>query len=493
MAVTAPEHDGQTARIDAPRRWPVLPLTLWVVSLGCALAIGPTLDDWGMSTPLRSFDWRHFRPGVFWRPFELFLRFASGAAPETFPAGVHLVVMVGHGLSAWLIYQLIRFFSRPSALAATLTAVFIVSPGVMMAAWSLDSANQTWSTACGLASLWCRLKAPDRALGLWLLWCVLAIFWKESGAAWFVVVPLCAEGLLCVTGRTEVVRLRRVLVAVTVGLAIVGLYFVVRSSLAFEGQIVARDGRYALNGSLLTTLKHVAMLVGAALSTVDTVAVIPELHRNLPLGVVTGGLGVPLLLLLVWHLRGQGRSPGFWLCALGVGAVTGPHIIFNRVSEMHVHPVLAICLVTLAVSVDWRGMPRRVALGCLGLWLVGALSATGHKYATWLETSASVDGITEALVPQWEGAPVTRVCGVGVPRIGWGYATFSADPFDAAGFGECMMAAWGWPDRFRHRLRPTREACLDGWPEAVVYEDEAGRPIIERVDPESLTVRDRRP
>jgi hypothetical protein len=475
------------AQVAGEARWLWLPVIAWVVSLACAMAITPTLDDWWAATPLTRMDGAAFLPHVFWRPFEIMVRFAVGAWPASYPWAMHLVVMLGHGLAAWFLVRLGLRFTRSRVTSAWLGTLFILSPAVMMAAWSLDSANQTWSTACGLGALWWRLKEPDRAFGPWLLWCVLALFWKESGAAWFIAAPLMTEGLLVLDGRLERPRLAGALKAIVLGLTLLGVYFLVRKGLAVDGAIMAREGRYALNFSLLTTAKHVAMLIGAAWSTVETVSALSVMHRDMLTSAATGLLGVPLLALALWHGRLKMRTVAFVCCLLGAGALMGPHAIFGRVSEMHTHPLLAATLVIFGVIVDTSALRSTLGRIALGLWVVGALGATGHKYMTWLDTCRGVEQVRATLVAQWEGPPVQKVCTVGRKDRPKGYGTFSAGHYEAAGRGRAVMADWGWDPDFETVTVFNRERCPEPWTEAVIRFEATSGPVIQRVPPSEVT------
>tara|TARA_B100000530_G_scaffold328077_1_gene268520 strand:+ start:67 stop:1533 length:1467 start_codon:yes stop_codon:yes gene_type:complete len=471
---------GQEQATGDPR-WLWLPVCAWLASLCCALTITPTLDDWWAATPLTRMDSTAFLPHVFWRPIEIALRFLVGAWPESFLWGMHSVVMVGHGLGAWFLVKLGLRFTRSRVLSSWLATLFIISPAVMMAAWSLDSANQTWSTACGLGALWYRLKEPDRVIGPWLLWCVCALFWKESGAAWFIAAPLMAEGLLSLDGRLERPRVSEAAKSIALGMVVLVGYFAVRSALAADGMITAREGRYALNWSLVTTGKHVIMLLGAAWSTIETVSAISVMHRDLAVSVITGLLGLPLLAFALWHSRVRIRTVAFIFCMLGAGALMGPHAIFGRVSEMHTHPLLAATLVIFGVIVDQAALKSTFAKVALGMWVLGALGATGHKYATWLDTCRGAEQVRATLAAQWEGPPVQKVCSVWRKDRPQGYGSFSAGHYEAAGSGRAVMADWGWDPDFETVAVFNRERCPEPWTQAVIHFDEASGPTIERV------------
>ena len=470
------EPAGAGLRAEPALLW--LPIFAWVLSLVCAMQITPTLDDWWASTPLTRFEPEVFLPGVFWRPFETLLRLTWGAWPSLYPGGLHFAVMLGHGLSAWLIWRLVAYLGCSKQRASWVSTLFLISPAVMMAAWSLDSANQTWSTACGLGALWWRLQAPRRVLGPWLFGCVLALFWKESGAAWFIAAPLLAEGLALLSKRHETLEIKGVMKAIGVGLGVLALYFLLRKSLAIDGAVTAQEGRYALNLSLVTTFKHVFMLLGAAWSTLETVALLSETHRQLWVAGLSAALGLPLLTLVLWHVRAYLSSLPFWLCVLGAGALMGPHAIFGRVSEMHTHPLLAATLVVLAYLTSRLRFDAQVARVALVLWCLGALGASGHKYLTWLETSRGSEAVTEVLLAQWEGEPVQRLCTVWRKDRPKGYATFSAGHFEAAGSGRALMAAWGWDPDFDTRTVFSQARCPEDWTQALVFFDPEDGPTI---------------
>jgi uncharacterized protein (TIRG00374 family) len=89
----------------------------WVVSLVYAVTITQTLDAWG-ATPSTRFDSSAFLPHVFWRPFEIMLRFAVGAWPDSYPWARHLVVMLAQAGSVLKSFLLREAYGTANARSA---------------------------------------------------------------------------------------------------------------------------------------------------------------------------------------------------------------------------------------------------------------------------------------------------------------------------------------------------------------------------------------
>ncbi|MFH1131038.1 MAG: hypothetical protein V1754_06865 [Pseudomonadota bacterium] len=432
----------------------------WILMCVPAFWILPALDDWGTSAPIAHFSWDLLRPGFFWRPIEKLNRVFLGHFPGALPFYPHLVAVLGHALSGWMVYQLCKKLGASSRLGVISSIVFLVSPAVAAAVWSVDSAVQTWSTACGLSAVWAyMLRNRRQAFGIWLLMSFLALFWKESGVVWFFAAPLFRE--LQLGRETGTVGVWRRLCA-GIGVACIAMvaYFAFRWGFARSFSL-GGDDRYSLLLNPAIWIRNFSMLVGVAATTIDTIAIFGPSPRYL-VGAMSIIFSIPLLgFLFVWAVRNRSLRKGV-ISLMAFFVVLGPHVLLAKVSEMYAHPIVAALAILLVVggfgtlNSGWH----KGAKIALFLFLVGAVFVDAHKWFVMMETGRKADVVGRTIAEHTGDSPPASICIVRKsPTKKFGYSVFSAPPGPASQWGVAARQHWGWEHQVKIFHEETIAKC----------------------------------
>ena len=416
------------------------------------------------------------RPHLFWRPLEVLNRFVAGKLLFFYPGYFHLCAAVAHGACMFLIWRLLtRTRATPSVRTAGI-ALFAIAPGLVAPLWSVDGAAQIWSTAFGLAAT--LSLARGRRYG-WLFWLVLAALAKESGLGWSVAAPmivLAVEG-----GRSgtelETATARSLGTAMLGAAAVVAVYFVARSLLVDPEGIPFVAGRYQLQFSPWSWLRNAAMIIGVAVSTVDTVFLFAT-SGTAWLGAGLAGLGLPLLFVVIRSALKQiaPRTLGAWFVA--ILAIVGPHLPLGRVSEMYAHPLVALLTLLFASRLGETPAPSaRTTRWAFSLALVGAFAVNAHKLSAMIETGERAREVGVRIAAQVNGELPTKICAV-VPKD-WqapAYSVFLASPGPASAWGLSVRSQRGYRNPYPGAVRRVkRRADCPAAAEMVLRFSKAGQ------------------
>jgi hypothetical protein len=431
----------------------VLPVAAFALVALPAFLVLPALDDWFTSFPIFEFSSDIFRPQLFWRPIEKLNLLITGKFHFSYPFYPHLLAITGHATSAAMIYFLARKVDAGAFTASLVTTLFIVSPAVCAAVWSVDSAIQTWSTAFGLSAT-LALLYHDRRVGTvcWLALATISVLWKESGISWFLFSPLYRK---LANERSKIDKgnagssLRRVAIELFVGFIAIGIYFAIRGWLAGDISIGARVGRYAFTIDPLAWIRNLLMLLSFSISTADTLAIFgaePSLVR----GVVTTMLGLPLAALVAAHLV---RTFSLFQIALATAAICtaiAPYLPLGRISEMYAHPIIAgvcvLCCIAFARPTQIRQKYFAVAIV---FFVSVSLAVDYHKLTEMIRTGhrAKVVGVsiveqTKDLMGNNRPAAVCAIVNISSPLAG--YSVFQAQSGPASAWGKSVLPLWDW-------------------------------------------------
>lgn len=434
----------------------------WAIVSLPSFWVFPLLDNWTNARPLFSLSWQSLQPDpLFWRPFEKLTLRLLGAWPALHPALLHLLAVLGHGLSGALVWRLARRGGAASAASAGAAALFLVSPAVGGAVWNVVGVTQIWSTAFGLAALEARVSGSRASARVgWLALAGLASLWKESGLGFFLAAPLFEA--FAAADAAGGGRRRRLAAGLAWGSAALAAYVLLRVALAPGGALGRPAGRYRLLASPAQWVQNLVLLLGASLTTLDSVSLFGTPRR---LGWALASLlaGLPLLFLLgqaAWR-SWDGRRRAAALCC--VPAVALVYLPMAHVSEKYAYPLVALCALLFAPAAEAararRPLGLRAAVACFAL---AALAVDARKLLAMIDSgrgAAAVGARIAALTP----SPPSRVCVVRPDaqraRV---YSVFQADPGPASGWGSAVLPHWGW--RRPEWLLPAarREECRAG-------------------------------
>lgn len=447
-------------------------LLAWALMTIPTFWIMPAMDDWTASAPIPSLSWNLVYPDpILWRPFQRLFRVLAFHFP--YPGLVHATNALGHLLSIGLVILLSRRCggSKRSSLLAGLA--YAMAPAVGAVVWSIDSENHTWSNAFGLASaavLMCdgrdRLRSYASYAG-WFTLSMLSALWNEGGIAWFAVAPL-LKAFASVnssapgeTGRAYT-RCGADLALGSIGVA---AYFTARFTLLGQVMLGMPGARYGVGLNPISLAKHALMLVGAGLSTVDTLALLSP-QPNLWMAFVTLILGLPFLGGLLWRTKRVWSVQESVLALAAIAAVVAPFCVMGHVSEMYAQrpaAVLAILLVgvtcaraRLPVPSWWRRLS--VASAVIACWI-----GNTHKLDAMMAIGRSAATVGDRVVETLDGKAPDYVCSVCEQPLGnFGYSIYEAPPGIAGNCGQAARMRWGWKHQVVFDIVSTADKCQHG-------------------------------
>lgn len=438
-------------RMKPRRLHPLLLLIVLCIPLLCWVTVHvlPTFDDWNtLSSPNFDDDWpKYFLSyGSVWRPIDALLGYVTRANYRLFPLLNHVLILLGHLASVWMVWLLCRRLRFSTHASAVATAFFFFSPCMVATVLSCDSVNQTYSHLWGMVAVWCYLCLHGRRR--FVLWAVLvwmAALSKDNGIAWAVVPPMLAYAFGEADRRTLLRHL-------SFGVAVAVAYGAVRMSLPHTG---INNPDYS-TFIPIKKLRELVMLAGYTWVAADYVSLVHAPSRNLPLFAATCALSLPLLwVLFVRPGRTLWRSRRLWGLVAAMLTALSPHLLIT-LSVMNAYAGLGMAALIVGLAVDVRDKEqgiRSTGQGSrwkpdvyLALWLCAALVTDAHHaYLSWKTSLASRDLAEETLAQM--PAPVERVYCVTVEPAVRGFSSFCVRAEDAFGWGGAVSHATGykWP------------------------------------------------
>lgn len=355
------------------KRFALLFAGLIVLSFG-ALFVLPVLDDWHyLSSPQFGFVPEDFLPGaVFWRPIDALVGLINGRCLPLFPYLNHVLVLCAYFYAWWQLKILLQRYSRGYAVFGAL-ALFTVSPALVACVYSVDSVNQAFSLAFGVASL----VQFGRRRWLAYLLMLLSLFSKENGIVWFGLTPVLSllvlespeeerfdwRGAICKLWKPALVSALLVIV-----------YFVARFSLR-ESSPAPTDSGWYNSGLGWNSLKGLGILLAGALTCIDTLALFVE--RNWVVVVITAVVSGFFLLALLKGFLPARRSAKTWILWLSILLSCVPYILMDHPGEMHAYTI--VWMLSLSIGLLFPAEPERWQRVAIGLFLLVCIPIYVHK------------------------------------------------------------------------------------------------------------------
>ena len=322
----------------------LLPVILYGVC-----SIGPTFDDY---TSLQSTwfiqisDPGYMFPDAWRRPFDFLLGCLLGWFPSLFPVLNHVLMILGHTLSALLVFSICKRLSFSSLATNIATLFFFFSPATLGATLACDGFNQTYAQLWGLLALWFYLvrvstcqSATKNKTWLWLLFVVLAVLSKENGLAWAVVPPIIAYAF-------QLINRRLLFRHIGYGLLVAITYFLIYGIIYVTGITgIEYDEQYT-DATLMSHVKDFLQLMAYTWVPADYMSIVYPPTRHLLIAIITLLLALPFLLLLVsrWKLLKTRQLLLLLLCFL---ILVSPHLL-TVVSIMHNYAALSMAALIVA-------------------------------------------------------------------------------------------------------------------------------------------------
>lgn len=374
------------------------------------------------------------------------------SVPTWFPVFNHLLVVVLFSLTAWIARRILRICSVSAVIREVAFFVILLSPAGMATLFSIDAINQAGAAFFGLLSIYAYLRyAVGRWYLYWLLSAVVAVFFKESGIAYFVVAPLFAfamskPGWKSLVGWESVKRWG---IPVLYGMLLAGIYFGVRLALS-DGRMPFNENgssSYAMHLSVVNILKNMGLLLGSVSTTLDTIALFCT-PRNPAIVILSFLCGIPLLLLilryLVWALRRNDFILKYLVLAVAIFCVAAPHLLIHHCGEMHAYSILPLCAIVAALLFADFGVGGKYIGLSLSLYFLAAVGVDFHKYACMYRSSMLGEIIAEQIDRKSENTPA-NVLLLEVEDIdSKGYSVFCSSAADSFFRGQYYR----WKHRF---------------------------------------------
>ncbi len=373
-----------------------------ILLLAAAFLIRPAGDDWyTLCAPNFNFNWRYLLPqNVFWRPIDALIGGLVAKFPQLFPFINHFLVVGLFLINATLVYLILNILKVSKDIMKTSFILVIIGAGCMNALFSVDSFNQVGANAFGLLSIYSLLRKPNSHV--WLLWCVFALFFKESGIVFFVVAPffcwLTKRGNLSFSISKKNLIMG---IAILVGLT---LYFLMRKYL--NQQVILENEKYSINLST-NLIVNTLMLLGASFTAIDTIALFVE--KNWIVVTVSLLLSVPFLIVcgnIIFHsLKDkENRIRNLLLFAL-ILVISSPHIVMGHAGELHIYPCYVSVILVMGYLFRYCSLNLRFVSIALILFAIVSYCVDWHKWYYIHEQGEKGHRLAERIYQKQEGKP----------------------------------------------------------------------------------------
>lgn len=446
------------------QRW-LLYACYFVLAIG-VFFIRPVYDDWfSAAYPRFDFQLSDLLPsGAFWRPIENGLGGLLASVPTWFPVFNHLLVVVLFSLTAWIARRILRICSVNAVIREVAFFVILLSPAGMATLFSIDAINQAGAAFFGMLSIYAYLRyVGSRRYLYWLLSAVVAVFFKESGIAYFVVAPLVAFAMSkpdwksLVNGKS----VKMWVLPVLSGILLAGIYFGVRLALS-DGRMPFNENassNYAMHLCVVNILKNLGLLLGSVSTTIDTIALFCT-PRNPAIVILSFLCGIPLLLLILRSLVKVFCQNEFLLkylvLAVAIFCVAAPHLLMHHCGEMHAYSILPLFVIVAASLFGDCGVGGKYIGLSLSLYFLAAVGVDFHKYACMYRCGMLGEIIVEQIDEKSENTPA-NVLILEVEDIdSKGYSVFCSSAADSFFRGQYY--------RWKHRFASPEEIYYESLP-----------------------------
>lgn len=427
----------------------------------------PLFDDWYyLTAPNPDFQLNYLLPGMpfwrllpdpayqlgyvyngptFWRPFDALFGAFMAYCPQLFPVLNRAVVILAHVLNAILLDAIAEKLGIKRQWRRFAVCFFLFSSSTWAVTTSPDALNQAYSVLLGVAAVWLYLKKGGYS---YLLLCLGALFWKESGVSWFFVIPVLDAVLHCktlVAFFRDKEQIKRSAIQVALGMLAVLAYFVARFALQGSISLGGGNSTYQLSLFSFSTIKNLVLLFASASTGVDSIALFGTEPSLLLVGITAVLSMVFLGSLLVCVIRmikarnGLFMLLGLVVCALGLAF---PLAILGNAGEMHAYPVLCSMTLVFAYCLDRSNFSvKQLCVSVVCIFLAFTISSA-HKLTAIYEYSDRTERLTQRIHQVYD-APTGPALFVVVDN--WeGYSVFTQHAAQGTCVGLSLRPYYDW-------------------------------------------------
>ncbi len=411
----------------------------------------PAHDDWWYAAP---------KPGMnliaglmpeadFWRPFDRIIEYALGYAPYLFPYANHFLILAGHLALCAGLYILLLHLTKNHACSFIGALFSCMSPGIVLTITNPDFINQVWTMVFGVtaALFFCKGKRI-----LWFVFAFLSVLTKENGIVWFISPVMFHTVYLFMNGEKFLSAVRRNLVYIFIGAAGMVLYFCVRFYL-MGGIVLGAEGvdkgRYSINFSLLHIIRNYTLIIGGAVTPLDSLALFLK-PRNLPILILTGTASVIFIVFVLSGIVNIFRSNRkmFWVLLLlfvCAGYVSSPYAVMGHNSEATAYEMVFMAGLMLGVMLSaYKSSSTSWSRAILVITLLCMVLSSGHKILTKHEYTLGVHNFLNEHRADVPNVPRKAYVYLVEDIEEVGYATYTYPLGHGLGDGSAFNSLWGW-------------------------------------------------
>lgn len=424
-------------------------LISYIIIYCLVYSISPLGDDWYYATsPNPDFQLSELLPGQnFWRPFDVLFGAFIGLFPKLFPMFNRAVVVLAHVLNAALLDGITKKMEIKPTWRKFAVCFFLFSSAAWAVTISPDALNQAYSVLFGLLAIYLHLKNEDYQ---YLLWCLIALLWKESGVSWFFVIPVFDAFFYGKTWnglRKNAKLVKRLVKQTLLSFGVVIAYFSVRFILYGGIALGSSSGTYKLDIFSFTTIKNAFLLFGSAGTGVDSIALLGHDRSLLLVGIT---IICSLVFIVPWlfsvaHLIAKRKQVFSILCIIlcSIGLAL-PLMILGKAGEMHAYPVLCGVTILYSFCLDRsNACIKKHLIPIICIFLAFTISSA-HKLIAVYDYSNRTQQLTKSIQVVYDD-PSGSVLFVSVNDFD-GYSVFSQSALFGTSRGLSMRPYWGWTD-----------------------------------------------
>lgn len=401
------------------------PLLLYTV-----LPILPTHDDWAGTTK------PDFNPffikerflfyGYHWRPFDAIIGWIVGRNPcVLWPAFNHYVVVIGHAICAFTLYELLTTLSFGKEAKNIAVIYFFVAPATMATVSAIDSMNQVYALVFGMISFLLYVKMKRFQYVAWIVSIIIATWWKENGLMWALIVPILAYGF-------DFIDKQKLKKDVCIGIGVMMAYAL--AIFLLPKDIVIHP---EYEPGPMKMVKNVIKFLFSTFITADYIYLLHKPSRNLLAAFFTFLLTIPFLYFIFIRNCRRFLSKKMICTMFCLLIAVGPHLgtVF---SMMHTYAGLALLAIIIAHGIDYIQQLKPLCLSFL-LFCVAAIFIDLHLIRSSVDTSLVGKEMAQEAIRK-TGTPVDNVHVVIIDEEYQKLSSFCVLPYEAFG--------WGWASRF---------------------------------------------
>lgn len=364
-----------------------------------------------------------------WRPLDGLWGWFLYQFPFLYPYMNHIIVVVLHGLTVWILFKIISQINPKYPLSSKVfSLMFFLHPNVFSTVFSIDSINQVGTVCFGLLGVYFGIREKR---GSWLIafvFCWISVLFKESGFGFFLLIPLIY--LLKDNPDWEILlKKRKSYIAMSIGLTGFFLYLLITFGIDFFQNFESRSS--GLNANMSSSYYN---------PTFGTAALLGRfLPFNLPAlmnpGVWLGWFVIPLIFGVYWVFQFVFRifkyfnlKPLNILLIIFTFSYAIIHASMNGITEMNSYTLIAfICL--------WAGINWKIDY--LSKWIYisfisSSLFIWGFKYSTLIKCDIATDRLVNSIINQEKRNP-KRVLAVLLDNQSYGHDIYQ--PYAAISSG----------------------------------------------------------